>query len=169
MTTVFMILLAIILAVISTFLMINFIINKMVIKKLNDKDDIKNSISINVLKATLFISVSLLINELNLSLQNLTNALSNNNGTSYFMLEAISYFSIFILIFMLSYICIFVISYILFSVIFRGKDIFIETINNNFGLVIFFIGLYLMLVLAFKPNMLPIFDYFIAYPTISIH
>jgi hypothetical protein len=169
MITEIIILVAILIAVISTSLIINFSINKMVLKKLSSKEDLNNSIPINILKSVMLISLSLLMSELNVSLQNISKVIlrSESNGSAFF--QGLSYYSIFIMIFMFFFILLFIISYILFSVIFRGKDIFFETANNNYGLLIFFIGLYLMLVLTFKPNLLPILDYFIAYPSVIYH
>jgi hypothetical protein len=166
MITEIIILLAVLITAISTTLIINFSINQLIVKKLNDKEDLKNSTPINILKSVIFISVSILISELNLSLQNISKVISYNDGVNTILLQSLSYYSIFILIFMLSFFLLFLLSYILFSVIFRGKDILIETVNNNYALLIFFIGLFLMMILAFKPNLLPILDYFIAYPTI---
>jgi len=169
MITEIIILFAVLLAVISTSLIVNFSINKVILKKLSSKEDLKNSIPINILKSVMFLSVSLLISELNISLQNISKVISYSQGYNTVFFQAISFYSIFILIFMISFILLFIITYILFSVIFRGKDIIIETANNNYGLLIFFIGLFLMMILAFKPNLLPILDYFIAYPTIIYH
>jgi hypothetical protein len=169
MITEIIIFLAVTIALFGAVFIINAIINRLLKKKLTVSEDLEKSISINIIKSLLFVSVAILINEVNISLHSISKIIEVNNTGGGLMFQSLSYFSIFIFIIFLTFSFIFILAYIMFSVIFKGKDILIEAVNNNYGLVIFFIGIFTSLLFTVKSNMLPIFEYFIQYPTISIH
>jgi hypothetical protein len=165
----FVIPMVILLANIAIILIINMIVNKLLQNKITNKSDIESSITINLTKLSLFISVSLLISEINSSIYSLLKIIPHNTDIKTVVFQTASFFSIFIIIVILSFFLLLLISYLLFKTIFIGKDIIIEIVNGNIGILLFFIGVLLALVLAFKANLPIIFDYFINYPTIYVN
>ncbi|MDP3930617.1 MAG: hypothetical protein Q8R57_16480, partial [Bacteroidota bacterium] len=95
----------------------------------------------------------------------LPNSFTGNN----LLIKEFSYFSIFLGIIILTTILIVWLSSLMYSLISKGKSIFIETANNNLNAVILFIGLILALTIASKAGLTPLFDQFIPYPTMPIY
>ena len=60
-------------------------------------------------------------------------------------------------------------SAMMFGIVSKGKNIFIETANNNLNAVILFCGILLALAFAAKVGVTPLLDQFIPYPTMPIY
>jgi hypothetical protein len=57
----------------------------------------------------------------------------------------------------------------MYSLISKGKSIFIEAANNNLNSVVIFIGIILALTIASKTGLTPLLDQFIPYPTMPVY
>ena len=149
-----------------TIFILNTIVNSRINNKISEND---KPLAVDILKAILFLSGGLLLSEITTSFQTLTKVLPNSFSGNLLLIKEFSYFSIFLGITILSTILIVWLSTLMYSLISKGKSIFIEATNNNLNAVIIYIGLILALTIASKTGLTGLFDQFIPYPTIPIY
>lgn len=166
MTANIVILISVLVSVLLTMFILNAIVNSRVKNKISE---LETPITIDVLKAFLFVTSGLLLSESLLSFQTLTKVLNSSYGGSELLMKEFSYFSVFIGITLLTIFLIFWLATLMYSLTSKGKGIFIESANNNLSSVILFCGILLALTLAVKSGLTPLFDYFIPYPTMPIY
>jgi hypothetical protein len=160
----------ILISVLISGLLIVFILNALVNSRIRNKiSENETSLAVDVLKGILFISGGILLSEITTSFQTLSKVLPNSFKGNELLLKEFSYFSIFLGITILTCILIVWLSTLMYSLISKGKSIFIEASNNNLNAVIIFIGLILALTFASKTGLVPLFDQFIPYPTMPIY
>ena len=145
---------------------INLFVNSRLKKKLSENE---TPITINILKAVLFISGGLLISEILNPFQTLINVLPASISGNELLLNEIMYYSLYLGILLLVFIIILWISILMFGIISKGKNIFIETANNNLNDVLLFIAIMIALVFAAKSGITPLLDLFIPYPELPIY
>ena len=166
MTTSIVILISVLISGLLTIFFLNSIVNSRIKNRISEKG---TPLAVDILKAILFLSGGLLLSELTTSFQTLTKVLPNSFAGNDLLLKEFSYFSIFFGIIVLITILIVWLSSLMYSLISKGKSIFIEATNNNLNAVIIFIGLILALTIASKTGLTPLFDQFIPYPTMPIY
>ena len=166
MTTNILILISVLVSGLLTIFILNAIVNSRIKNKISENE---TPIAVDILKAILFLSGGLLLSEITNSFQTLTKVLPNSFTGNDLLLKEFSYFSIFLGITILITILIVWLSTLMYSLISKGKSIFIEAANNNLNSVIIFIGLILALTIASKTELTPLFDQFIPYPTMPIY
>jgi hypothetical protein len=166
MTTNIVILISVLVSGLLTIFILNSIVNSRIRKKNSENE---TPLAVDILKATLFLSGGLLLSEITASFQTLIKVLPNIFTGNDLLLKEFSYFSIFLGITILTTIIIVWLAALMYSLISKGKSIFIEATNNNFNAVIIFIGLILALTVASKTGLTPLFDLFIPYPTMPIY
>jgi hypothetical protein len=126
--------------------------------------EIENPLSISVLKATIFVTCSLLIGELNQSFHITKKILSTlYSGKELFMHE-LSYFSVFYGIVISLFTFLVGIASTIFWIINKKESISLEIANNNLRAIFIFSGILISLVLIIKPEVHNILDQFIPYP-----
>lgn len=147
-----------------------FILNAIVNSRIKNKISANETpLAVDILKAILFLSGGLLLSELTNSFQTLTKVLPNAFTGNDLLLKEFSYFSIFLGLTLFITILIVWLSSLMYSLISKGKSIFIEAVNNNLNAIIIFIGLIFALTVAIKTGLTPLFDQFIPYPTMPIY
>ncbi|HNK90771.1 MAG TPA: hypothetical protein PKN63_09440 [Chitinophagales bacterium] len=166
MTTDIVILISVLVSGLLTIFILNSIVNSRIKNKISEN---KTPIAVDILKAILFLSGGLLLSEITTSFQTLTKVLPASFTGNDLLLKEFSYFSIFLGITVLTTFLIVWLSTLMYSLISKGKSIFIEVANNNLNAVIIFIGLILALTIATKTGLTPLFDQFIPYPTMPIY
>lgn len=166
MTTNFVILISVLVSGLLTIFLLNAIVNARIKKKVSENE---TPFAVDILKAILFLSGGLLISEITTSFQTLTKVLSNGSAGNELLIKEFTYFSLFFGITILTSILIVWFSTLMYSLISKGRSIFIEAANNNFNAVIIFIGLILALTITSKTGLAPLFDQFIPYPTMPIY
>ena len=166
MTTNIVILISVLVSGLLTIFILNAIVNSRIKNKISENE---TPLTVDILKAILFLSGGLLLSEITTSFQTLTKVLPNSFTGNDLLLKEFSYFSIFLGITILTSILIVWLSTLMYSLISKGKSIFIEATNNNLNAVIMFIGLILALTIASKTGLAPLFDQFIPYPTMPIY
>ena len=166
MTTNILILISILVSGLLNIFILNGIVNSRIKNKISENE---TPLAVDILKAILFLSGGLLLSEITTSFQTLTKVLPNSFTGNDLLLKEFSYFSIFLGITLLTTILIVWLSTLMYSLISKGKSIFIEAANNNLNAVIIFIGLILALTIASKTGLAPLFDQFIPYPTMRIY
>ena len=149
-----------------TIFILNSIVNSRIKKKFLENEA---PISVDILKAILFLSGGLALSEITTSFQTLTKVLPYSFTGNDLLLKEFSYFSIFLGITVLLIFLIVWLSTLMYSLISKGKSIFIEATNNNLNAVIIFIGLILALTIASKTGLASLFDQFIPYSTMPIY
>jgi hypothetical protein len=165
MTTNIVILISVLASGLLTIFILNAIVNSRIKNKISENE---TPLAVDILKAILFLS-GLFLSEITTSFQTLTKVLPNSFTGNDLLLKEFSYFSIFLGITLLTTIIIVWLSTLMYSLISKGKSIFIEATNNNLNAVIIFIGLILALTIASKTGLTPLFDQFIPYPTMPIY
>lgn len=166
MTTNIIILISVVVSGLLTIFILNAIVNSRIKNKLSENE---TPITVDVLKAILFLSGGLLLSEIITSFQTLTKVLETSFTGNDLLLKEFSYFSIFLVI---TFVCIIIIiwlSTLMFSLVSKGKNIFLETANNNLNAILLFLGIILCLTLATKSGLTPLFDQFIPYPTMPVY
>jgi hypothetical protein len=166
MTTNIVILISVVVSGLLTIFILNTIVNSRIKNKISEKE---TPLAVDILKAILFLSSGLLLSEITTSFQTLTKVLPNSFKGNELLLKEFSYFSIFVGLTLLTTILIIWLSTLMYSLISKGKSIFIEAVNNNFNAIIIFIGLILALTFASKTGLTPLFDQFIPYPSLPIY
>lgn len=166
MTTNIVILISILVSGLLTIFILNAIVNSRIKNKISENE---TPLALDILKAILFLSCGLLLSEITTSFQTLTKVLPNSFTGNDLLLKEFSYFSIFLGITILTTVLIVWLSTLMYSLMSKGKSIFIEVANNNLNAVIIFIGLILALTIASKTGLMPLFDQFIPYPTMPIY
>jgi len=166
MTTNIVILISVVVSGLLTIFILNSIVNSRIKNKISEKE---TPLAVDILKAILFLSSGLLLSEITTSFQTLTKVLPNSFKGNELLLKEFSYFSIFVGLTLLTTILIIWLSTLMYSLISKGKSIFIEAANNNLNAIIIFIGLLLALILASKTGLTPLFDQFIPYPSLPIY
>jgi hypothetical protein len=166
MTTNIVILISVVVSGLLTIFILNSIVNSRIKNKISEKE---TPLAVDILKAILFLSSGLLLSEITTSFQTLTKVLPNSFKGNELLLKEFSYFSIFVGLTLLTTILIIWLSTLMYSLISKGKNIFIEAANNNLNAIIIFIGLLLALILASKTGLTPLFDQFIPYPSLPIY
>ena len=166
MTTNIVILISVVVSGLLTIFIQNSIVNSRIKNKISEKE---TPLAVDILKAILFLSSGLLLSEITTSFQTLTKVLPNSSKGNELLLKEFSYFSIFVGLTLLTTILIVWLSTLMYSLISKGKSIFIEAANNNLNAIIIFIGLLLALILASKTGLTPLFDQFIPYPSLPIY
>jgi hypothetical protein len=166
MTTNIVILISVLVSGMLTIFFLNAIVNSRIKNKISENE---TPLAVDILKAILFLSGGLLLSEITTSFQTLTKVLPNNYTGNELLTKEFSYFSIFLGITILTTILIVWLSTLMYSLISKGKSIFIEASNNNLNAVIIFIGLILSLTIASKTGLTPFFDQFIPFPTMPIY
>ena len=166
MTTNIVILISFLVCGLLTIFILNAIVNSRIKNKISENE---TPLAVDILKAILFLSGGLLLSEITTSFQTLTKVLPNSFTGNDLLIKEFSYFSIFLGITILTTILIVWLSTLMYSLISKGKSIFIEAANNNLNAVIIFIGLILALTIASKTGLTPFFDQFIPYPTMPIY
>jgi hypothetical protein len=166
MTTNIVILISVVVSGLLTIFILNSIVNSRIKNKISEKE---TPLAVDILKAILFLSSGLLLSEITTSFQTLTKVLPNSFKGNELLLKEFSYFSIFVGLTLLTTILIIWLSTLMYSLISKGKSIFIEAVNNNFNAIIIFIGLILALTFASKTGLTPLFDQFIPYPSLPIY
>lgn len=166
MTTNIVILISVLVSGMLTIFILNAIVNSRTKNKISEND---TPLALDILKATLFVSGGLLLSEITTSFQTLTKVLPTSFTGNDLLLKEFSYFSIFLGITILTAVLIVWFSSLMYSLISKGKSIFIEATNNNLNSVIIFIGLILALTIASMAGLTSLFDQFIPYPTMPIY
>ena len=166
MTTDIVILISVLVSGLLTIFILNSIVNSRIKNKISENE---TPIAVDILKAILFLSGGLLLSEITTSFQTLTKVLPASFTGNDLLLKEFSYFSIFLGITILTTFLIVWLSTLMYSLISKGKSIFIEVANNNLNAVIIFIGLILALTIATKTGLTPLFDQLIPYPTMPIY
>ena len=166
MTTNIVILISVLISGLLTIFILNLIIKSRIKKIISEND---NPIALDILKSSFFLCGGILLNEITSSFQTLSKVLSNSYTGNDLLLKEFSYFSIFLGITLLMTIFIVWLSILMYSLISKGKSIFIESSNNNLNAVILFIGVILTLTIASKTGLAPLFEQFIPYPTMPIY
>ena len=147
-----------------------FILNAIVNSRLKNKiSEGGTPISVDILKAILFLSGGLLLSEITDSFQTLTKVLPYSFNGNDLIIKEFSYFSIFLAITIFTTFLILWLSILMYSLISKGKSIFIEAANNNLNSVVIFIGIILALTIASKTGLTPLLDQFIPYPTMPVY
>lgn len=149
-----------------TIFILNAIVNSRIKNKVSENE---TPIAVDILKAILFLSGGLLLAEITTSFQTLTKVLPSSFTGNDLLLKEISYFSIFLGITILTALLNFWLSTLMYSLISKGKSIFIETSNNNLNAAIIFIGLMLALTVASKMGLTQLLDQLIPYPIMPIY
>ena len=98
MMTELIIFLSVLISVSTSIFIINISLDRLIRKKLKSSDEFSMSTCINSLKASLFISIALLVGEINISLHNISKMLNSNQSNYDLFFQIVSYFSIFIFI-----------------------------------------------------------------------
>ena len=145
---------------------IDTFVNTRIKKKLSENEA---PITIYILKAALFISSGLLLSEILNPFQTLMKVLPSFIAGHDLLLKGIMYYSLFLGILLLVYIIILWVSILMFGVITKGKNIFIETANNNLSDVLLFSAILMALIFAVKSGLIPLLDLFIPYPELPIY
>ncbi len=166
MTTNIVILISVLISGLLTIFILNLIIKSRIKKIISENE---NPIALDILKSSFFLCGGILLNEITSSFQTLSKVLSNSYTGNDLLLKEFSYFSIFLGITLLMTIFIVWLSILMYSLISKGKSIFIESSNNNLNAVILFIGVILTLTIASKTGLSPLFEQFIPYPTMPIY
>jgi len=166
MTTNIVILISVLVSGLLTIFILNAIVNSRIRNKISENE---TPLAVDILKAILFLSGGLLLSEITTSFQTLTKILPNSFTGNDLLLKEFSYFSIFLGITILTTILIIWLSALMYSLISKGKSIFMEATSNNLNAVIIFIGLILALTIASKLGLTSLFDQFIPYPTMPIY
>ena len=166
MTTNIILLSAVIVSGLLTVFLLNSIVNSRMKGKVSDNE---HPITGDIMKAILFLCGGLLLSEIVISFQTMTKVLPSSFTGNDLLLKEIMYYSIFLGIALLTLIANIWLSAIMFSVTSKGKNIFIETANNNLNAVIIFCGVVLALTLAAKAGLSPLLDNFIPYPTMPTY
>lgn len=166
MTTNIVILISVLISGLLTIFILNSIVNSRIKNKISEN---VTPLSVDILKAILFLSGGLLLSEITTSFQTLTKVLPGSFTGNELLIKEFSYFSIFLGITILTTILIIWLSTLMYSLISKGKSIFIETANNNLNALIIFIGLILALTITAKTGLTPLFDQFIPYSTMPIY
>lgn len=149
-----------------TIFILNSIVNSRIKGKISENE---NPLSVDILKAILFLCGGLLLSEIVNSFQTMTKVLPSSFSGNDLLLKEIMFYSIFLGITLLTLVIILWFAAMMFGVTSKGKSIFIETANNNLNAVIIFCGLLLALTLAAKAGLSPLFDQFIPYPTMPTY
>jgi hypothetical protein len=166
MTTSIVILISFLVSGLLTIFILNAITNSLIKNKISENE---TPICVDILKAILFLSGGLLLSEITIPFQTMIKVLSSSFTGNDLLLKEFSYFSIFLGITVVTSIIIVWLSTLMYSLISKGKSIFIEAANNNLNAVIIFLGLILALTIASKAGLPPIFEQFIPYPTMPIY
>ena len=166
MTANIVILISVLVSGLLTIFILNEIVNFKMKKKISSNE---SPMAVDILKAFIFMSGGLLLSEITTSFLTLIQVLPSSFKANELLLKQFSYFSIFLVITLLTTIVIIWLSSLMFSLVSKGKDIFLETANDNLGAVILFCGLILALTIAVKTGITPLFDQFIPYHTMPIY
>jgi divalent metal cation (Fe/Co/Zn/Cd) transporter len=117
----------------------------------------------------LFVSGGLLLSEILNPFQTLMNVLPTFIAGNELLLRAIMYYSLFLGILLLVFIIVLWVSILMFGVISKGKNIFIETANNNLSDVLLFSAIMIALIYAVNSGLIPLLDLFIPYPELPTY
>lgn len=145
---------------------LDMFVNSRIKKKLSENEA---PITIYILKATLFISGGLLLSEILNPFQTLMKILPTFIAGNDLLLKGTMYYSLFLGILLLVYIIVLWVAILMFGIITKGKNIFIETANNNLSDVLLFSAIFIALIFAVKSGLIPLLDLFIPYPELPIY
>jgi hypothetical protein len=143
----------------------NYIVNSKLKGKLADNEI---PLAIYVLKAFLFVALGLLLSEILVPLQTLGKVLPASFSENDLKLNAVMYFSLISTIALFTFVVIWWLSAIFFGLFSSGRNVYIEALNNNIGLVILFSAILLAFAFATKPCLSIIVDHLIPYPKMPI-
>ncbi len=166
MTTNIIILTATLLSSLLAIFALNYFINSRVKGKLSE---IETPITIDIMKVVLFICSSMLLAEMTTTFQTLVKVLPSSFAGNDLLIQELFYFTKFVGIVLISFIVIVWLSILMFSMVQKGKSIFIETVNNNTSAVILFSGIVIALSIVTKTGLTPLLDQFIPYPTLPMY
>ena len=166
MTTNIIILATIMISGLLTVFLINSIVNSRIKNKLSENE---SPLTVDIVKAILFLCGGLLLSEIVNSFQTLIKVLPSSFTGNDLLLKEVMFYSIFLGIALLTLLIILWLSAMMFGIVSKGKNIFIETANNNLNAVILFCGILLALTFAAKAGVTPLLDQFIPYPTMPIY
>ncbi|MBL0310572.1 MAG: hypothetical protein IPP77_13130 [Bacteroidetes bacterium] len=166
MTTNIILLVVVLVSGLLTVFIFNSIINSRIKGKVSENE---NPISIDILKAILFLCGGLLLSEIINTFQTMTKVLPSSFTGNDLLLKEIMFFSIFLGIALLVLFVNLWLSAIMFGIVSKEKNIFIEVANNNLGATILFVGILLALTFAAKAGLSPMLDQFIPYPTMPTY
>lgn len=166
MTTPILVLVSILISCFLAIFMLNSIINSKIKNKLSEKE---NPITVSILKAVMFTSIGLLLSEVVTVFQSLLKILPLSYSENDLLRREIMFFAIYVGIIFVHALIVLWVGAIIFGIISKGKNIFIETANNNLNAVVLFCGIVLALTLAAKTGVTPLLDQFITYPTMPIY
>jgi hypothetical protein len=147
-----------------------FILNLFVSARLKGKVPINEApIAADLLRAVIFLSAGLMLNDVAMFFQTVITILPSSYSGSELHLMEISYCSLLLAVTLTSCFIIIWTSSLMYSLIAKGKSIFIEVANNNLGSLILFSALLIVLTLAAKAGLSGVLDSFIPYPTLPIY
>jgi len=158
------ILIAVLISSIITLFILDTGVNYLMKKKVSVNDKIP--LTVHIVKAIVFISSGILLNDLFNSFETLSTVLSSSFTGNDLLFKSFSYFSIFWVITLLAIAIINWLSFLMYMLVSKGENLFIEIAKNNLGAVILFCGLLLALTIAIKTGLTPILDQLIPYPTL---
>ncbi len=146
-----------------------FAINYIVNSKLKGKWETKEiPQTIFLLKAFLFLALGLTMGELLVPLQTLGKVLPATFAANDLKVNAIMYFSLISTITLFSFAVVWWVSTLFFGLFSTGRNIYIEAVNNNTGMVILFAAILVAFTIAAKPCLSIIADHLIPYPKVPI-
>lgn len=149
-----------------TIYFLNYIINSRVRKKLSANE---NPVAVSFLKGGIFIGSGLIIMENTTSFQALINILPSSYTGDNLLIQEVAFFCMYFGILLAVILTTFYLSILMFSVISKGKNIFLEVANDNMGAVIMFMGIFIALILAAKSGVTPLLDSLIPFPSIPVY
>lgn len=121
-----------------------------------------------ILKASIFISIALVVSELGELISPLTSTLRLTYSGNEYYIKLLEYLSIFtgigVILIMIDYF----ISLLIFNIISAGRNLVIEVSSNNWGLTVLYAAIFVSIAIFIKSEMVLILDYLIPYPTARV-
>ena len=149
-----------------TIYILNSLVNLRIKGKISEK---LNPLSVDILKAVLFLCGGLLLSEIANSYQTLRKILATSHSGNDLLVNEIMYYSLFLGIILLTLVIIIWFAAIMVNVATKGKSVFIEAANDNLNVVYIWCGIVLALTLAAKAELSFLFETFIQYPLMPIY
>lgn len=143
----------------------NYLVNRRLKGKLDEKEIPQ---AIFWLKGLLFIALGLAVQEIFVPLQTLSKVLPASFADNDLKVKAATYFCLISTIALFAFAVVWWISTVCFGLFSSGRNIYMEALNNNTGLVLLFGAILLAFMLAAKPSLSMIADFVIPYPKMPI-
>lgn len=121
-------------------------------------------LSVYIFKSSVFFSSGLLLSELYPIFQNLSEILSGLYSGNNLLLQAVSLFSVFYGIVLLLTASIYLFSIFFVKALGKGRNVVIEISENNYQILILFLGVLMTLTFTLKPGIPYLLDLLIPYP-----